>query len=430
MAVTVDSDRFRPFLDAMRRVFGDHEPADEAWYAARREVYGGQRLLAVLDGDVVAGTYRSWDLDLTVPGGGSVRADAISSVTVQPTHRRRGVLTSMITQDLRDAHERGVPVAVLIASEAPIYGRYGFGAGTESVTWTLDVRAASLRRPAQVRAARMRVDHVGDAELLAVAPEVYARARVAGDIDRWDNLWQMQTGNRRGDAHNAKPGVAAVARDAAGVVQGVLRYTVDQRWDEHTIGSVAHVGLLDTATDDAHAALWSYLANLDLVTTVRAEDRAVDDPLPWLFGDRRAVRQRGRADFLWTRVLDVPATLAGRRYETPGTVVLDVADDHGWAGGRFALEVAADGTAACEPATAPSDLELPVDVLGGVWLGGTDLRGAAARRAGDGRPGRRRPGRRDLPDVDGPLVVDLVLSARAAAAPSGWRVQLPPRKRS
>jgi predicted acetyltransferase len=376
--VAADSDLLRPFVQAMRRVFGDHEPVDEPWYGPRRELWATQRLLAVLDGDVVAGTYRSWDLDLTVPGGGSVRADAISSVTVQPTHRRRGVLTSMITHDLRDAHERGIPVAVLIASEAPIYGRYGFGVGTESVTWTVDVRAAALRPPAEARAARMRVDHVSDAELAAVAPEVYARARGAGDIDRWDNLWQVLAGNRPGDPHNAKPGVAAVARDADGVVQGVLRYTVDQRWEEHTIGSVAHVGLLDAATDDAHAALWGYLANLDLVTTVRAEDRAADDPLPWLLTDRRAARQGGRADFLWTRVLDVPATLAGRRYETPGAVVLEVVDGHGWAGGLFALEVAADGSAACGPTTAAADLELPVDVLGGVWLGGTDLRGAAA----------------------------------------------------
>ena len=376
--MATDSELLLPFLQALRRVFGDHEPVDDAWYAARRELYGGHRLLAMLDGDVVAGTYRSWDLDLTVPGGGAVRADAISSVTVQPTHRRRGVLTSMITHDLRDARERGIPVAVLIASEAPIYGRYGFGVATESVTWTVDVRAAAFRPEAAERAARMRVDHVTDAELLDVAPGLYGRARGPGDIDRWDNMWRVSTGNRTGDPHNAKPGVAAVARDAAGAVQGVLRLTLDQRWVEHTISAVAQVGLLDTATDDAHVALWSYLVNLDLVTTVRAEDRSVDDPLPWLLRDRRAARQSGRADFLWTRVLDVPATLAGRRYETPGAVVLEVRDDHRWADGRFALEVAADGTATCGRTTAPADLELPVDVLGGVWLGGTDLRGAAA----------------------------------------------------
>ena len=379
VAVDPESELLRPWLEAARRVFGDHQPIDDAWVQARRELFRrGDRLTAVMDGDVFAGTYRSWDVGLTVPGGGALRADAITAVTVQPTHRRRGVLTSLITTDLAGAHERGTPVAILIASEAPIYGRYGFGVAVESATWTVDVRAARLTPQAAALAAELRVDHVTDAELREVAPAVYERGRAPGDIDRWNVLWDMHTGVREGDPGNAKPGVAAVARDAAGVPQGTLRYTLEPHWEGRTSGTVVHVGLLDTATPAAHAAMWGYLANLDLVATVRADDRALDEPLPWLFTDHRAARQSGRADFLWTRVLDVPGCLAGRRYERPGDVVLEVHDGHGWAGGRFALQVADDGTAACEPTAAAADLELPVAVLGSVWLGGTDLRGAAA----------------------------------------------------
>jgi predicted acetyltransferase len=380
VTVDPDSDLLHPWLTAARRVFGDHAPMDDAWFQARREmlVRDGDRLTAVMDGDVVAGTYRSWDVDLTLPGAGALRADAITAVTVQPTHRRRGVLTSLITADLAGAHERGTPVAILISSQAPIYGRYGFGTSTESVTWKVDVRSAALTPRAAALAAGMRVDHVSDAELREVAPAVYGRGRRPGDIDRWDILWDIVTGVRTGDPGNAKAGVSVVARDAAGVPQGTLRYTLEPHWDERTVGTIVHVGLLDTATPAAHAALWSYLVNLDLVATVRADDRAVDDPLPWLLTDRRAARQSARADFLWTRLLDVPGCLAARRYERPGDVVLEVHDEHGWAGGRFALEVADDGTAACGPTSAAADLELPVGVLAAAWLGGADLRGAAA----------------------------------------------------
>ncbi len=48
-------------------------------------------------------------------------------VGVHPTHRRRGVLRSMMDAQLRDIHERGEPIAALWASEETIYGRFGYG---------------------------------------------------------------------------------------------------------------------------------------------------------------------------------------------------------------------------------------------------------------------------------------------------------------
>jgi predicted acetyltransferase len=386
VTIDPDSDLARPYIEAMRRGLTDLSPVTEEILASRRELWRTQRLTAVLDGDVVAGTYRSWDVDLTLPGGGAIRADAISSVAVQATHRRRGILTTLITDDLRKAHAAGTPVAVLIASEALIYGRYGFGVATESVTWTVDTVAARLTREAAARAARIQLRQVTGEELYAAAPEVYRRSRRPGDIDRWDILWTGMAGIRPGDPVNAEPGIAVLARDADGVVQGALRYTIEDNYAEHTRDATAHVGLLDTATDDAHAALWGYLVDLDLMTKVRAADRAVDDPLPWLLTDRRAARQSARSDFLWTRILDVPAALAARRYERPGATVLEVHDPDGYTGGRFALEVAADGGATCTATTAPADVELPVAVLGSVWLGGTDLTGAGAAGLVSGSP--------------------------------------------
>ena len=51
----------------------------------------------------------------------------VTAVGVQPTHRRRGVLRSMMDAQLRDVHERGEPIAALWASEETIYGRFGYG---------------------------------------------------------------------------------------------------------------------------------------------------------------------------------------------------------------------------------------------------------------------------------------------------------------
>ena len=64
---------------------------------------------------------------MSVPGGGSVPAGGVTVVGVLPTHRRRGVLTAMMKAQLEDCRARGDAVAYLWASEATIYGRFGYG---------------------------------------------------------------------------------------------------------------------------------------------------------------------------------------------------------------------------------------------------------------------------------------------------------------
>ena len=51
----------------------------------------------------------------------------VTVVGVSPTHRRRGVLRTMMDAQLRDIHERGEPIAALWASEETIYWGFGYG---------------------------------------------------------------------------------------------------------------------------------------------------------------------------------------------------------------------------------------------------------------------------------------------------------------
>jgi hypothetical protein len=73
----------------------------------------------------------------------------VAAVGVLPTHRRRGALTGMMAATLDDAERRGEPVAALWASEASIYGRFGFGVAA----FGLDLRIA--RRRARLLPARV-----------------------------------------------------------------------------------------------------------------------------------------------------------------------------------------------------------------------------------------------------------------------------------
>ena len=144
------------------------------------------RFVAATDGADVVGTYRSWDTHVTAPGGAGVSADAVSSVAVLPTHRRRGLLRRMITEDLELARERGLPLAVLIAAEAPIYGRNGFGPATETSRWTVDGRTARIA-PGIRTGGTVRV--VEEPELRRLAPAIHEAGRRPGEIDHRE-LWR------------------------------------------------------------------------------------------------------------------------------------------------------------------------------------------------------------------------------------------------
>ena len=334
-----------------------------------------RRLTAAWDGPAAAATYCSWDWSLTVPGG-SVTADAVSAVTVRPDHRRRGLLTSMIVPDLADARGRGVPVAVLVASEATIYRRFGFGIATRSCTWTVDLRAARLDA-AVPRAGTVEVTTLP--ALRDLAPGVFERARRPGATDRNARWWDEECRVVVEPGRLLGPAAAAVHRDPAGRPQGYVMWdwAPDSR-DGHA-DTIATVRDLHAATPEAYAALWGLLLDLDLVARVEAIGRPVDEMLPHLLKDPRAARCHGHRDLLWTRLLDPVTALAARTYASPGRAVVEVLDAHGWAAGVVGIEVADDGTAEVVASPAePADLTLGVDVLSSVWLGGGDLTAAAA----------------------------------------------------
>src|SRR5688572_27703094 len=86
-----------------------------------------ERTLGIRDrGKFVAGA-SIFSRRLTVPGG-EVPVAAVTLVGVLPTHRRRGLMSTLMRRQLRDLHEAGAePVAALWASEPIIYGRFGYG---------------------------------------------------------------------------------------------------------------------------------------------------------------------------------------------------------------------------------------------------------------------------------------------------------------
>jgi len=321
------------------------------------------RTLAGFDGDDVVATSRNYSLELTIPGGAILPAAGVSAVTVRPTHRRRGVLRSMMRGLLDDAVEREESVAMLTASEASIYERFGFGISTRSMMLELDRRDVEFARPRPP--GRLRLLDADEAAKLQ--PEVFERVRrgypgAVSRPDAWwtDEQWEPQFGVR-----------FDVAYEHGGVVDGYACYGI-RAFDPGT-GSNNRLTVRDlvAATPEALHGLWRFLCEVDLVRTITDPGAPVDLPLPWLLTSNRAARVRALKDAVWTRLLDVPAALGARGYATDGRLTFEVRDDFrpgGRADGTFTVEMGADGATVAAGGT--PDLRCDVSALSAAWLGG------------------------------------------------------------
>lgn len=276
------------WLRALRAGFLREPVVSAAELAARRGQFEHGRFIGAFEGDRCVATFRSFAQEVTAVGGQLVAADAISGVTVTATHRRRGLLTRMINEDLAAAKERGDVLATLIAAEYRIYGRYGFGPATSGTEWTIDVPRAGLDpRGPDLRGGR--IDLVDPDEVRKLGPELHDRMRRAtpGAISRDEWWWQLNTGAVRTEPGWTEP-FFAVYRAADGTVEGLMAYEVDEKWaDTMQPSNTASVRGMIASTPAAERVLWHYLCSIDWVMRVKSGWRAPDDLLPHLLPNPR-----------------------------------------------------------------------------------------------------------------------------------------------
>ncbi|MEV6317595.1 GNAT family N-acetyltransferase [Streptomyces sp. NPDC051776] len=395
---TVSDVELRDWMRAMATGFLQEPEISAAEVEARRPAIDPDRTQGAFDAGRCVGTYRSFDQRLTVVGGGSVAANAVSNVTVSPTHRRRGLLSRMMEKDQASAKERGDVVSTLIAAEYPIYGRYGFGPATWTAEWEVDVARSGVDPRWSGPDDGSRVDLTDGAEVRKAGPELHERLRAVqhGVVDRDERWWLRATGETRIASDQWTEPFYAVHRpaDGSGRIDGLLVYTAKNRWEAKQPNCSAKVRSMIAATPAAERALWNFLLSVDWITTVGSGLRAPDDLLPLLLPDPRAARLTTHADFLWVRLLDVPRALEARTYPAAGSLVLDVHDEAGLAEGRFRLDASPEG-ASCTPTTAAADLTLRVGELGALYLGDE----SAVRLASLGRVAEERAGAARLADT-------------------------------
>ena len=341
-------------------------------------VFEPERSLAAFDDKDMVGTATIYTRTMTVPGG-QLPVAAVSFVGVAPTHRRRGVLTSMMRRQLAELYEQQrEPVAVLWASESVIYQRFGYGQAATGAQLTARTPALRLRPETDTGTGRVRL--VGEEEARPHLAAVYeaVRPQSTGFLDRPGRWWDSRLYDPEHQRDGATSLRFALYEELAGQATGYAVYRTKAKWaDWDEPASELNIREIFGTTPQAYAGLWAFLAGLDLVRKVERFHGPIDEPLTYLVADARAVQLR-KADNLWVRVTDVGRALTGRSYAAEVDVVLEVADPFcPWNAGRWRLSGGTDG-ATCERTTDAADLALTGTELGAAYLGGTSLHTLAA----------------------------------------------------
>lgn len=366
------------------------EPEPSAWYAGRAinppqrkatpeqlEQYADTLLTdwfrpqaAFVDGRIAGGS-AIVSVEITLPGGRQVPMGGVTSTGVLPTYRRRGLLRKVMAAMLDECRERGEFLAGLSASEATIYGRYGFAPATFQHRWEVRRTDAVFRTPFTDPG---QLELVDGATAAAIWPALHEQIRAVrvGEVSPLPGKWSGLA-DAALPADGTGPAYHLIHHDAAGEVDGAAIFRLPWSPEPEYAGEL-QVEAFEALNHDAYRALWGLLLDFDLTKRVVAARRPVDEPLRWMLTNPRALKLARTRDNLWLNILDVQRALEARTYAATDALVLEI-DGVSWR-----LDAALDGAACTAAPGVAADVSLTISELGSLYLGG--VRASEFRDAG------------------------------------------------
>lgn len=284
----------------------------------------------------LATAYAAWPLTMRFNGNG-VSVAGVTHVGTLPIYRRRGYLRKVIASHLEILHERGEqPIALLFASRAAIYQRYGYAVVSTRSYYSVEPRYLqfSINQPVSGT-----LREVGDDEF-GLLVDIYRdfRAERTGYIHRARLMWEA------GVLAPSPSGslLSKIVYEESGEPRGYVIYVVEPE-PAASPGPMFRLTIRDFVwlTPSAYRAMWEHFVHMDLVSRVVWERAPSDDPLPHLVLEPRMLRMTS-ADGLLSRIIDVEKALSGRRYSDEGTLTFEILDDLcSWNSRRWKLEASA-----------------------------------------------------------------------------------------
>lgn len=358
----IEAGEYETMRQTMGLVFGFDPPDGDERF---RRLVPLERTRCGFDDGTMVSTSGAFNLEMTAPGT-VLRCGGTTMVSVAPTHRRQGLLRSMMRSHLDDVKEHGEPIAALWASDSAIYGRFGYGCASICYELGVDRSHVDLHRLApSIESIRM----VDREEALKLAPLVYERlaGTTPGFFARSPDWWESRTFRDTESARSGATSLRFAVTHGADGIDGYVAFRTKSDWDEgHGNGKVTIRDLFGT-TPESWTALWSFVLSQDLIAEIEADLRPTDDPIFDLLAGTRRVKAV-RSDALWIRIMDVPAALSARAYSAPVDVTMAVSDPMGDVTGTYRLTVNGDDIE-CSASSGEPDVHLDLEDLSAGYMG-------------------------------------------------------------
>lgn len=319
--------------------------------------------LCALEDGVLATTYAAFPFTVYM-NGATAAAAGVTAVTTLPWYRRRGYLRQIMAYDFRRMHDEGGPaLAILYASMAAIYQRFGYSIVSTHLRYAVEPQHITFTESKPVPG-RMVGFTRDDLSLVRPLYDAVAADRT-GYLVRGDHEWQHLTVGYGQEL----PLMVAYVED--GEAQGYVVYWPEQKPREafQMGGTVtAYVGDFIWRTPAAYRALWDYLRRIDLAHQIICYRMPFDDPAKDLFLEPRMLHAM-EMDGILARIVDVDRALAQPGYQAEGRISFEVQDEMApWNAGRWEMEVGG-GDACVRRTDQTPELTMPVGTLASILFG-------------------------------------------------------------
>ena len=339
-----------------------------------------KRAIALSNGDKIIGTANSFSEVISLPGNKSANVSAVSYVSVQPTHRRQGILSEMMNIQLNEFYSKyKEPLAILWPSETAIYGRFGYAPTHEK---HYEIAKKNVQFIPSVVNKNFEAKFLDKKEAIKLFTDLNnALMKSRPGVMKLTQKWAERRINDLIVHHLGTGPSYFVGIYNHDNPVGFVTYTIENSSEDGgNMPASLHIWDIMYLNIDAAIKLWDFCLNIDLVEIIYAKGVPADDILESIIMSPGNLNSRITTG-LWIRIVNVIEALKSRKYNKKGKMIFKLKDSIiNENNNTFLLDTESENATICTTSNESPDIEITINGLSEMYLGTFNLNNLIASK--------------------------------------------------